>query len=123
MFSKMVDRVVERIVVVHVDDILVGDTNGAYDELHLLLNKKLYTNNLREVRWYMGCGTERDWEKDTIKITQTAFVDTLLKRFNITARTNTPASPAADLEQTTADDEVIDGPFRQAVGGSCGWPG
>ena len=65
----------------------------------------------------MGCAVERDWAKETIKITQSAFVDTLLKRFNITARANTPASPAADLEQTTADDEVIDRPFRQAVEG------
>ena len=40
----MVDGMVELIVVVHVDDILVGGKKGAYDELHLLL-KKLPTNN------------------------------------------------------------------------------
>ena len=90
--------------------------------MHLLLNKKFLTTNLGEVRWYMGCAVERDWAKETIETTQSAFVDTLLKGFNITARVNPPASPAADLGQTTAD-EVIDRPFRQAVGGPCGWPG
>ena len=117
MFCKVVDGVVELIIVVHVDDILVGEEKEACDELHLLLNKKFPTNNLGEVRWYMGCAIERDWAKETIKITQSAFVDTLLTRFNITSRANTPASSAADLGKTTADDEVIDRPFRQAVGG------
>ena len=65
----------------------------------------------------MRCAVKRDWTKDTIKITQSAFVDALLKRFSIIARANTPTSPAAGLGQTTADDEVIDRPFRQAVGG------
>ena len=63
------------------------------------------------------CAVKRDWKKDTIKITQSAFVNTLLKRFNITARANTPASPASDPGQTTADEEMIDRPLRQAVGG------
>ena len=98
VFRKVVDGVVELIVVVHVDDILVGGEKEACDELHLLLNKKFPTNNLGEVRWYMGCAVELDWAKETIKITQSTFVDTLLKRFNITSRANTPASPAADLE-------------------------
>ena len=38
------DGVVELIVVVHIDDILVGGQKEACDELHLLLNGKFLTN-------------------------------------------------------------------------------
>ena len=69
MFRKVVDGVVELIVVVHVDGILVGGEKEACDELHLLLNRTFPTNNLGEVRWYMGCAVEHAWEKGTIKIT------------------------------------------------------
>lgn len=53
------------VVVVHVDDILVGGTKEVCDKLHRVLNRKFLTNNLGEIQWYMGC----NWHKDMIEVT------------------------------------------------------
>ena len=45
------------------------------------------------------------------------MLDTLTKRFNVTAQSDTPASTVADLGPPTADDTVVDCPSRQVVGG------
>ena len=117
VFRRIVDGVVVLILVVHVDDILVGGKKDACDELHSILNQKFPTTNLGEVHWYMGCAVERDWEENSIKLSQETFVRTLLKRFGVIHRESTPASPTADLGPTLESDLVVDRPFRQAVGG------
>ena len=45
------------------------------------------------------------------------MIDTLTKRFNVAAQSDTPASTVADLGPPTADDTVVDFPLRQVVGG------
>ena len=66
------------------DDILLSAGKAAYDELHHTLNKNL------------GCAMERDWQHGSVKIKQPAMIDTLTKRFNVTAQSDTPASTVAD---------------------------
>ena len=44
------------------------------------------------------------------------MIDTLTKRFNVTAQSDTLASTVAELGPTTADDTMVDCPFRQVVG-------
>ena len=60
---------------------------------------------------------ERVWQQGSGTIKQPAMIDTLTKRFNVIAHSDTPASTLADLGPTTADDTVVDCPFRQAIGG------
>ena len=60
---------------------------------------------------------ERDWQQVSVTIKQPAMVDTLTKRFNVTAQSDTLASTVADLGPTTADDTLVECPFRQVVGG------
>ena len=60
---------------------------------------------------------ESDWQQDGVTIKQSAIIDTLTKSFSVTAQSDTPASTVADLGPTTADDTVVDCPFRQVV---CG---
>ena len=50
-------------------------------EVEKILIKKLPTNNLGEVKRYMGCAVDRDWDRGTLSVAQTTFADTLLKRF------------------------------------------
>lgn len=63
MFRKMGDGVAKLVVVVHVDEILVGVANEACDELNFVLNETFPTNNLGVVQWYMGCVLKRNWHK------------------------------------------------------------
>ena len=85
--------------------------------LHLTLNENCPTENLGELKWYLGCAVERDWQQDGVTIKQPAIIDTLTKSFSVTAQSDTLASTVADLRPTTADDTVVDCPFRQMV---CG---
>ena len=45
------------------------------------------------------------------------MIDTPTKRCNVTTQLDTPASTIADLGPTTADDTMVECPFRQVVGG------
>ena len=68
----------------HVDDILLGGEEKGVEVTCAILNGFFPTNNLGEVQWCMGCAVERDWKKGSMRVNQTTFIDTLLKRFNIT---------------------------------------
>ena len=74
------------ILVVHVDDILVSGEKEACNELHYTLNEKFSTENLVELKWYLGCAAERDWQGGSVTIKQPAMIDILTKRFNVTAQ-------------------------------------
>ena len=71
---------------VHVDDILVSGEKEAYKELHHTLNETFPTENLGELKWYLGCAAERNWQGGSVTIKQPATIDTLTKRFNVTAQ-------------------------------------
>ena len=59
---KIVEGVVKLLLVVHVDDILlVSGEKEACEELHHTLNENFPTENLGELKWYLGCAVERDW--------------------------------------------------------------
>ena len=59
---------------------------------------------------------ERDWQQGSVIIKQPVMIDTLTKRFNVTAQSDTPALTVADLGATTADDTMVDCLVRQVVG-------
>ena len=116
IFRKVVDEKVAMIVGVYVDDLLVG---GAPEDCELLLsylNKKFPTNNLGECTWYDGCAIERDMELGTITLSQEAYVESLMKRFDVQTTCPIPASPGDDLGPKRDDEEGGDWPVREAVG-------
>ena len=77
---KIVEGVVKLILLVHVvDDILVSGKKGACDELHHTLNENFPTENLGELKWYLGCAAERDWQQGSATIKQPGIIDSLTK--------------------------------------------
>ena len=71
------------IVAVYVDDLLIGGSEEDCESLLAFLNKTFPTNNLREYTWYDGCDIESDVELGTIKLSQEAYVESLMKRFGV----------------------------------------
>ena len=116
IFRKIVDGSVVMIIGVYVDDLLVGGSTEDCDKLLAFLNRKFKTNNLGECTWYDGCGIERDEELGTIKLSQEAYVDSLITRFNVQTTSLTPASPGDDLGPKRDDEPGGDWPVREAVG-------
>ena len=80
------------------------------------LNEKCPTNNLGECTWYDGCGIERDVELGTIKLSQEAYVESLMKRFDVQPISDIPASPGGDLGPKQDDELGEDWPVRETVG-------
>ena len=48
-------------------------------------------NDKGDLSWYLGCAFERGEMDGVLKITQRAFVDLLVDRFDIQYETQTPA--------------------------------
>ena len=80
------EGVVKLILVVHVDDVLVSGEKEACDELHHTLNEQFPTEHLGELKWYLGCAVERDWQHGSVAIKQPAMIHTLTKHFSVTAQ-------------------------------------
>ena len=100
----------------YVDDLLIVGSEEDCESLLTTLNKKFPTNNLGEYTWYDGCGIERDVELGTIKLSQEAYVESLIKRFDVQSISDIPASPGADLRSKQDDEPGGDWPVRGAVG-------
>ena len=116
IFRKVVDGVVVMIVCVYVDDLLIGGSEEDCESLLASLNKKFPANNLGECTWYDGCSIERDVELGTIKLSQEACVESLMKRYDVQSISDIPASPGADLGPKQDDKPGGDWPVRGAVG-------
>ena len=78
--------VVKLTLVVHVDGIVVSGEKETCEELRHTLNENFPTENLGELKWYLGCAAERDWQGGSVTIKHPAMIDTLTKRFNVTAQ-------------------------------------
>ena len=99
-----------------VDDLLVGGSEEDCESLLVSLDKKFPTNDLGECTWFDGCGTERNVELGTIELSQEAYVERLMRRFDVHSTSNIPASSGADLGPKREDEPGRDWPVREAVG-------
>ena len=108
--------VIRKIVdVVVVGGLLKGGSEEDCESLLAYLNKTFSTNASGECTWYNECGIERDVELGTIKLSQEAYVESLMKRFDVQSISDIPASPDADLGPKQDDEPGGDWPVREAV--------
>ena len=116
IFQKVVDGVVVMIVGVYSDDMSTKWSEEDCESLLAPLNKTFPTNNLGECTLYNGCGIERDVEVGTMELSQEAYVESLMKRFDVQSISDIPASPGADLGPKQDDKPGGDWSGREAVG-------
>ena len=107
---------VRLMIAVHVDDMVVAGNDDDCDWLRRSLSRVFPVNNLGPLTWYTGCAFERDRDNGTMKIHQTAFVDSMMERFLVTSIKSIPADPSIDLRGRTQDDDRAKAEYRQAVG-------
>ena len=85
MFRSVVDGEVTLIVCVHVDDLVVtAKDQEVFDAFHAKLLEDCLVNDMGDLFWHLGCTFERDKAKGRVKMTQTAFIDSLVKPFQYT---------------------------------------
>ena len=54
-------------------------------------------NDMGNLSWYLGCAFEREKMEGVMKMTQIAFVELVVERFDIQYETQSPASVEFDL--------------------------
>lgn len=91
---KIIDGLVIMTVGVYADDLLVGGSEEDFEELLESLNKKFRTKNLGVCTWYDGCSVERDCELSTLKISREAYVEHLMKGFEVKSIRTSRLPPA-----------------------------
>ncbi|CAB1102398.1 unnamed protein product [Ectocarpus sp. CCAP 1310/34] len=116
VFRKVVDGEVVGLIVIYVDDIVVAADEGEREELFPSLNKKFQVTNLGECTWYDGCAIAMDVENGITQLSQTAYIESMLKRFDVTTTAFTLAATDADLGPKRDDEPAVDKPVREAIG-------
>ena len=113
------------ILAVHVDDMLiVSNSNSKLARMKLALGQHFKVKDLGEVNFLLGIGVVRNRKLGTIELSQQAYIDQLLKRFNLREAkpVTTPLSSGVRLTQAdcpTTDEEKTDManvPYASLVG-------
>ena len=81
------------ILVMHVDDMIVGGCERDCEWLRSVLSKTFPVNNLGPLTWYTGCAFEKNDECKSMKIVQTAYIEKIVERFEVEKTSPNPASP------------------------------
>jgi transposase InsO family protein len=100
---------------------------GSGKELNALargIDAKYGITGLGQVKWVLGMLIERDRAAHTISISQEAFINTILTRFNLTEATSlsTPLAPGTQLTKDDCPtsqeekDDMATRPYRELVG-------
>ena len=85
-------------------------------QLHEVLNEDFTINDLRELSLFTGCLVTQNVEEGYLSISQTAFIETLAKRFDVSTVSEFPASVRANLEARMEGESGGPWAFREAVG-------
>lgn len=108
------------IVLVYVDDILIGYENTKdMEELMTSLHDKYDIKDLGELSWFLGMRIHRDIERGEMTIDQEQYAAEMCHRFAMEEcrPTKTPMDQGTILYKAAADDELAAHmPYRQAVG-------
>ena len=113
------------VIAVHVDDCTIAASNQQLvDTLKSGLSKYVEVTDLGELHWMLGIEVKRTREAGTIHLSQKAYIDSILRRYNFTdlKPLSTPMDVQVKLttEQapTSAAESAMmrDVPYREAVG-------
>eukprot|EP00752_Nemacystus_decipiens_P011252 g10000.t1 len=116
VFRKMVDGEVISLIVIYVDDIMLAADEEERKELFASLQKRFPVKDLGDCTWYDGCAIEMDLENGITKLSQTAYIESMLTRFGVTTTAPTPATTGADLGPKRDDESAVDKSVREAIG-------
>ena len=83
VFRKFLYRKVVLILTVHVDDMAVASAVTKGRQLQEVLNEDFTTNDQGELSRFTGCVVTQNVEEGYLSISQTAFIETLAKCFDM----------------------------------------
>ena len=113
------------ILAVHVDDCLItGSSPHVISEYKRKLNERYPLTDLGPVHWLLGIKVTRNRDARTISLSQTSYIDAILKRFSLSDAkpVATPIVPGAYYTKADAPSDATASahmnkiPYREAVG-------
>lgn len=113
------------IVIIHVDDCTIGAPYVTLiEEFKRRLVDFVEISDLGELHWLLGIEICRVREKRTLSLSQSAYIDTIIRRFNFEdlKPVTTPLDPNIELSSAQAPQtsydlaKMRDVPYREAVG-------
>ena len=99
----MFDGQVNLFVCVHVYSLVAANDMETFGGFHEQPTEAFLSNDMVDLSWHLGCAFGRDEPKDVVKMTQTYFVKSLVYRFDINFKTETPPSVEYDLGPNILD--------------------
>ena len=109
-----------RSLCVHVDDIIVGESEGR-DALYASLLHD-FQSTQGNLSWYLSCAFERDKTGGVLLMLQRVFIEHVASRYGVNTVSGLPAFQSEDLGPRREGEPVCDKPVRVAVG-SLIWVG
>jgi Reverse transcriptase (RNA-dependent DNA polymerase) len=113
------------IVATAVDDLTItAENQSVLEKTKWDLTQVFSMKDLGEIHWLLNLKIERDWQKKTMVISQPAYIEKIIKKFNLEdAKTYaTPLDPAVKLSKdqcpsTERGKQAMSKiPYRQAIG-------
>lgn len=109
-------RLMSPTVCIYIDDLIVTGMADVCKALREHLERSFSTNNSGALSYFLGCEYRRDNEKKTL-VSQTACIDRLARRFDITTISHIPPVSAVALSPGEGEEEKYAQPYRELVGG------
>jgi transposase InsO family protein len=118
------------IIAIHIDDsTITGNSPKLIDEVQEEIARMFKITMLGPISWLLGMEVTRDRGKRTLTLSQTTYIDSLLRKFNMAdcKAISVPLDPTVQLtrEQCPTAPEAItemrDIPYRELIGGII-WP-
>ena len=124
LFRKVVDRELDMVVVVHVDDLLIHAKDQAMMERFAAeLRKKIKLKGMGDAKYYMGCHITRDRKKRELKLDQHLYVKSMVENFSVKKANRIPAlsgvptlSKADDPQTPEEKEEMSKFPYPEGSG-------
>ena len=113
------------VLAIHVDDCLItGSSRRLLDDSKTKINSSYAMTDMGPVSWLLGIRVVRDAEAGTLALSQHAYIDAILARFNFTdlKPVSTPMDPHARLSKSQCPESAAEVarmrryPYREAIG-------
>ncbi|CAN0487023.1 unnamed protein product, partial [Discosporangium mesarthrocarpum] len=104
------------LIATHVDDMIAVGSRQNCDALCKALSIEFPTNNLGPLSWYTGCAFKRNWESGTRNISQTAYIDQLCERFDVSFPSSLLAAPHQSILPRQEDEPQGSEKYRELIG-------
>lgn len=105
------------ILVLYVDDILiVGKHLEDVDWIKSNLGRIFRMKDLKEVRHFLGMDIDRDFENQTLKISQTGYTEKVLKRFNMHECKPVGTPCDANVKWVECKGKQTEHPYKELLG-------